>query len=174
MPRRLKQAAAYLLANPDEVAFEPVATIARHAMLSPSALVRLAQSIGFHGFSQLQEVFQRRLLPGGGAAAPVPPFGNDRLHGFAFAAEQSLRRLDAEISRTMLERAVELLAPAHTIFIVGQRETGHVAACLSQTMNLCGIRNVPIGRSGVSAAALDAPRTTMLRCSSIQALTTPS
>ncbi len=61
LPKRLTQIAAYALENPDEVAFGTVASIAGHAAVQPSALVRFSRALGYQGFSELQEVFRSRL-----------------------------------------------------------------------------------------------------------------
>ena len=61
MPKRLKQLAAFALAKPEEMAFGTVAEIAEHAGVQPSTLVRFAQTFGYGGFSQLQQIFRARL-----------------------------------------------------------------------------------------------------------------
>ena len=61
LPKRLTQVAEYLLAQPDEIAFGTVATIAAKASVQPSTLVRFAQAVGYTGFSDLQDVFRTRL-----------------------------------------------------------------------------------------------------------------
>src|SRR5215213_9500641 len=61
MPKRLKQLAAFALAHPEEVAFGTVAGIAEHAGVQPSTLVRFAKSLGYDGFSHLQQIFRDRL-----------------------------------------------------------------------------------------------------------------
>ncbi len=45
LPKRLKQAAAYALENPDEIAFGTAASIAQAASVQPSTLVRLRPSV---------------------------------------------------------------------------------------------------------------------------------
>ena len=59
LPKRLKQVAAFALAHPDEVAFGTAAGIAERAGVQPSTLVRLAQSLGYAGFSELQQKIGR-------------------------------------------------------------------------------------------------------------------
>src|SRR5579862_4131900 len=61
LPRRLRQAAAYALEHPDEFALGTASALARGAEVQASTLVRLAQTLGFAGFSELQEVFRSRL-----------------------------------------------------------------------------------------------------------------
>ncbi len=61
LPKRLRQAAAYALEHPDEFALGTASAIARNADVQASTLVRFAQTLGFGGFSDLQEVFRSHL-----------------------------------------------------------------------------------------------------------------
>ena len=61
LPKRLRQAAAYAIDHPDEIAFGSAASIAARAHIQPSTLVRFAQALGYAGFSDLQRVFRSRL-----------------------------------------------------------------------------------------------------------------
>ena len=61
MPKRLKQLATFALEHPEDVAFGTVAGIAEHAGVQPSTLVRFAKSLGYDGFSHLQQIFRDRL-----------------------------------------------------------------------------------------------------------------
>jgi len=58
LPKRLMQIADFALAQPQEIAFRTVADIAGLAAVQPSALVRFAQTLGYQGFSDFQEVFR--------------------------------------------------------------------------------------------------------------------
>src|SRR5690606_26084445 len=61
LSRRLVQVAAFALENPDEIAFGTVASVAAQAKVQPSTLIRFAQTIGYAGFSDLQDVFRAQL-----------------------------------------------------------------------------------------------------------------
>ena len=61
LPKRLRQAAAYALEHPDEFALGTASALARNAEVQASTLVRFAQTLGFAGFSELQELFRSRL-----------------------------------------------------------------------------------------------------------------
>ena len=61
LPRRLVQVAAFALENPDEVAFGTVASVAAQAKVQPSTLIRFAQTLGYAGFTDLQDVFRAQL-----------------------------------------------------------------------------------------------------------------
>jgi len=152
LPRRLAQIAAFALDNPDEIAFGTAASIAAKADVQPSTLVRLSQALGYQGFSDLQTVFRSRLRErvlnyderlqqlrehaiGGSRAALI-------LEGFLGAAERSLGEVRTAIEPHKLEQAVELLAAAETIYLVGLRRSFAVAGYMAYAMGKLGIRNV--------------------------------
>lgn len=64
---QLRQAARYLLANPEEIALTSMRRIAAHAGVKPSTMVRLARAVGFEGFEEMREPFRRWLRGGEGA-----------------------------------------------------------------------------------------------------------
>ena len=150
LPKRLRQLAAYALEKPEEMAFGTVAEIADHAGVQPSTLVRFAQTLGYDGFSHLQQVFRARLRErfpdyrerlavlrqeegDGGEAAPL-------LDGFVNAASISLNRLRETVSVQELGRAIATLAKAETIYLLGARRVFPVAAYLAYAFGKLGIR----------------------------------
>ena len=157
LPKRLAQVAAFTMANPDEIAFGTAASIAQQAQVQPSTLVRFAQALGYEGFSDLQSVFRERLRD------RVPTY-EERLRalrgraeaahnagllfeGFANAAEHSMRRLKDRLRPEEIEQAIMLLAPADTIYLIGQRRSFPVTAYLNYALGKLGIKNVLIGSS---------------------------
>ena len=150
LPRRLAQVASYALDNPDEIAFGTAASIAAGAGVQPSTLVRLSQALGYQGFSEMQLVFRSRLrervlnyderlqqlrahAPGGSKAGLV-------LDGFLGSAERSIAELRQSLEPAQLERAVDLLAGADRIFLIGLRRSFPIAAYLAYAMGKLGIR----------------------------------
>ncbi|MEO4001064.1 MurR/RpiR family transcriptional regulator [Mesorhizobium sp. CAU 1732] len=161
LPRRLAQVAAYALDHPDEIAFGTAASIAVSAGVQPSTLVRLAQHLGYEGFSDLQTVFRERLrgrnhsyedrLAAIRAGATGNGDENRILNGFLGAAGQSIEQLSASIDPARFDRATKLLAKADTIYLVARRRAYPVASSLAYAFGTLGIRYVLTG----SAAGLD-------------------
>lgn len=141
LPKRLTQIAAFALEHPDEIAFGTVSSIAELADVQPSALVRFAQSIGYQGFSELQEVFRSRLrdrvlnyeerLEQLRRHAQETSRANVILHGFCDSAGQSVAALREKIEPAQLDRAVAILADARTIYIAGLRRSFPIAAYMA-------------------------------------------
>jgi len=145
LPKRLRQAAAYALEHPDEFALGTASALARSAEVQASTLVRLAQTLGFAGFSELQEVFRSRLrnrwpdyserlraLHENARDSGDPAH---LLFGFADSAAASLARLREAVQRPELDRAVGLLARARTIHCLGQRRSFCVAHYMTYALS---------------------------------------
>lgn len=158
LPRRLQQVAAFAMNHPDEVAFGTAASIAELAAVQPSTLVRFAKAVGYSGFSDLQIVFRRRLrdrwpdyadrlrsLNDAGAGGREPL---GLLFGFTDSATASLERLRQTVSGADLDAAVELLAGAQTIYLLGQRRSFPVASYLAYALPKLKLRAVLIDNVG--------------------------
>jgi DNA-binding MurR/RpiR family transcriptional regulator len=150
LPKRLMQVAAYALEHPDDIAFGTTASIAQAAQVQPSTLVRFAQSFGFDGFSGLQQLFQARLkdrnssyedrlrqLELGGAAETE---SGTIVSGFINAAHQSLDALNAALEPDRLERAVDILARAETIYLIARRRSFPIVTSMAYALGKLKVR----------------------------------
>src|SRR5260370_5800108 len=149
LPKRLRQAAAFALEHPDEIALGTATAIARSADVQASTLVRFAQTLGFAGFSDLQEVFRSRLrnrwpdyserLRALHENARDSGDPTQLLFGFADSAAASIARLRDAVQRRDLDRAIDLLARARTIHCLGQRRAFCVAHYLTYALAQLGV-----------------------------------
>ncbi len=153
LPRRLVQVAAFALENPDEIAFGTVASVAAQAAVQPSTLIRFAQTIGYAGFSDLQEVFRAQLKsrwPDYRERLARLSAGDDQrgegagdlLDGFVESAIVSIERMRNTVPHADMERAAKLLAEADTIFLLGLRRAFPVTAYLAYALAKLGLRAV--------------------------------
>ncbi len=149
LPKRLRQAAAYALEHPDEFALGTASALARNAEVQASTLVRFAQTLGFAGFSELQELFRTRLrnrwpdyserLRALQQDARDSGDPSHLLLGFANSAAASIARLREATQRRELDQAVSLLAHAGTIHCLGQRRSFCVAHYLTYALSQLGV-----------------------------------
>jgi DNA-binding MurR/RpiR family transcriptional regulator len=139
LPRRLRQCADYIIANTDRIAVSTVAELAAGADVPPSALMRFCQILGFSGFSEMQRLFRGSYTLGwpdyatrltnlkeGGAGSPTALLGE-----FVEAGRLSLEALATSVDEAVLSQAVQLLAKAETIHVVGLRRAFPVACYLT-------------------------------------------
>lgn len=155
LPKRLMQVAAYALDHPDEVAFGTAASIAVSAQVQPSTLVRFAQHFGFDGFSGLQQVFRARLrernssyeerlrkLEEGGTALTKSA---TILNSFVAAAHASLDTLTTQVEPAELERAVDMLAAAETIYLIAKRRSFPITTYMAYAFGKLRVRCQLVG-----------------------------
>lgn len=145
--KRLQQVARYILDSQSEIAFSTVAEIAKHAGVHPSSLIRLANALGFNGFSDMQKLFKAKL---------VEEQNNYQQRIESVQSDASLDQLDASkallgqvceanhlaiaalpqsIDSDDLERARNLLQHAKVIHVQGVRRSFPVATYLSYLLS---------------------------------------
>jgi DNA-binding MurR/RpiR family transcriptional regulator len=142
MPKRLRQCAEFVAANPERIAVSTVAELAEGANVQPSAFMRFCQEVGFSGFSQMQRLFRdnysqrwpdyRTRLRKLRAEESDSP--QALLAEFAEAGRTSLENLTRTLREEDLMRAVDALAKARTIHLVGFRRAFPIASYLSYTL----------------------------------------
>jgi DNA-binding MurR/RpiR family transcriptional regulator len=158
LPKRLQQVAAFALENPQEMALGTASSIAERAQVQASTLVRFAQAIGFGGFSELQAIFRSHLrdrwpdyperMKALHASAKDSGDPTHLLAGFADSATASLAHLRETVTRADLDRATDLLGPAQTIYLIGQRRAFSVSHYLAYALGKLSVRAMLIDNVG--------------------------
>jgi DNA-binding MurR/RpiR family transcriptional regulator len=160
MSKSYQSIAVYLTQNPNDVAIRSVNSIAETCGIHASSFVRFAQSLGYTGFKELQEVFQRRLSTAApGFEARIKALESELAGGKAegnlsFLRELvlrdivSLQELLADISNEALSKAVTLMDKADTIFLIGQLRSAPVVELLRYVLTMLGKRTVLLDASG--------------------------
>ena len=164
--------AEFALEHPTDMALGTVAEVATRAKVQPSAIVRFAHdglwwltelqqvsarvfSIGYGGFTELQQVFRSRLVAG---AAPSYRERIDRLRRngrfrdhnsphellsrFASEGTISLENLQESVHEADLARAIGLMGKAYTSYVLGLGGSFPVAAHLTYVLRRLGRRAV--------------------------------
>lgn len=139
LPKRLRQCADFVSVRSDRIAVSTVAELAAGAGVPPSAVMRFCGIMGFAGYSDMQRLFREAYSPGlpdyatrlknlrdgdGGSPAAL-------LAEFVGAGQLSLETLAKTIDEDALSRAVQLLARAETVHVVGLRRAFPVASYLA-------------------------------------------
>lgn len=157
MPKRLRQCAAYIAAHGDRIAVSTVADIAAGADLPASAVMRFCQVIGFSGFSEMQKLYRDAYVPRwpdystridrlklGGAGSPM-----GLLAEFVEAGRLSLENLAKTLDEEAMVAAVEILARAQTLHIIGLRRAYPAASYLAyafEKMNISAMLHDGVGQ----------------------------
>lgn len=158
---RLRAAARYALDHPNEVALNPVATLARASKVAAATFIRLAQFLGCDGYSDLQRLFREPLQHAGKPSFPerIRHFGGEQaldypddpaevLRAFSQANMVSLEHLRADAASLPLQAAIDLIEQAPLVHVVGLRRSYAVAAYLAYALNRVGCPAVQINGLG--------------------------
>lgn len=133
LPSRLQIIASFAVQHPNDMALSTVSQLAKRMGVQPSAIVRFANSFGYDGFTNMQQVYRARLTAG------ASPSYRDRIHalksagngvrsnkpadilaGFISDDVASLEALFQNVPSDRMERAISILASAENIYVAGQ------------------------------------------------------
>jgi DNA-binding MurR/RpiR family transcriptional regulator len=160
MSKTYQRIAEYLTQSPNEVAVRSVNAIASQSDIHASTFVRFAQSLGYKGFKDLQELFQLRLSTAApGFEARKKALENELTrHGTGseldFLRElivrdiASLQGLLESVDAKDLARAAEMIETAGTIYLVGQLRAEPVVSLLRYILTMLGRPCVLLDASG--------------------------
>jgi len=146
---KLKKCADYILDHPSEVATLSMRELAKRADTPRSNMVRLARTLGFSTYGEFRALFRDSIneqvagysLRAGQAYAVARENTLDQaLDAFRLEATNTIDALFASIDRAVLERAVQALADARTVFVVGAHGSLSSASHM-QHMADAGFRN---------------------------------
>jgi DNA-binding MurR/RpiR family transcriptional regulator len=153
LSKRLQQIARYVLDAPNEVALETLAVLAERSGVQPSAIVRFAKTFGYPGASQMQRLFRDGLLSGAtalGYGERVRNFneainrrgddGGEVLAEFVEGNVLALQNLGQAIGPDDMAAAVDLIARAETLYVVGFRRAFPVSSYLAYSLQQLGKR----------------------------------
>ncbi len=139
----LQRLARLALEDPNSFALQTVTSLAQTAEVQPSTLIRFAKEFGYSGFSEMQKVFKLRLIEGAPAYREQIYRHRDRLEAtaetdpmailreFTDASMLCLERLKETVDPSALARAIQMMAGAEHIYVIGQRRAFPVAAYIA-------------------------------------------
>lgn len=146
---RLKQVASFVLDNPNDIALETLAVNAKRCDVQPSTIVRFAKVFGYNGATDMQRLFRDEIL----TSAPSPSYSErirqfhersdslDRMLPYNVMQEFSesniiaLEHLREAVRKEDLDRSIDLIHAAHTIYLAGVRRAFPVAAYLAYSLS---------------------------------------
>lgn len=140
LPVRLQAAARHLVDHPNAAAVDTIKSLSGAAGLQPSVLMRLAKTLGYSGFSEMQSVFRDALLSQTQSygermrtrsrRATAPQASGDMLRLLCEGSIESLQGLRDAIDAQSLRDAIEILAGARSIHVLGLRRAWPIATYL--------------------------------------------
>lgn len=127
---QLQKAARFVIDHPEEIAMQSMRSISREADIHPSTFVRLAKKLGFDSYDDLRAQFRsdvRYKLGSFGQKArrlQAQSVSRKGKHLMAELLETEIANLRTTVganSTDDLDRAVDMLAAARHIFVIGRR-----------------------------------------------------
>ena len=167
----LKRIAEYALGEPNRVALQTVAQVARETGVQPSTLIRFAKRFGFSGYSELQQLYRLRLIEAEssfrdrarelqrGIALGNEQHVADTLDTLADASILAIRHLRAHIDAERVGEAVRIMDAAESIYVIGRGQAVPVAMCLAcgliELQRRCVVLDGISGTIGRQTAVID-------------------
>ena len=163
MPIQLQTAARFVMEQPSEVALLSMREQARKAGVSPAAMTRLAQRIGFSGYQDLKDAYAdaiRDNVPWFSGRAASMLNRREQIGEAALATEtvKSITRGVSELNRPgtidAFIKATDILEKANQIFCIGARSTFPVAFLFEYTQRYFSQKTRLLESPGYSGADL--------------------
>jgi DNA-binding MurR/RpiR family transcriptional regulator len=138
---RLRRIAEYAVQHPNEMALGTVSSLAQAIGVQPSAMIRFANSLGYDGFTELQQIFRSQLVKAASSpyrdriaslrrerdgSALVGDAG-DVLAEFVADDIAALEALYGAMQRPALQQAVSLLTTAESVYVLAQGRSFPIA-----------------------------------------------
>ena len=166
LSNRLKQIARHVLDQPDDFALQTLAVISKRSGAQPSAIVRFSKAFGFSGASDMQGLFRDSLVSRNAALGygeRVRRF-SAQVHGsrsrdvmallqeFVDGSSLALQSLSRTVGGHDLDRAIEMISGADTVFVAGFRRAFPISSYLAYSLQQAGKRTSFVdGIAGLSA-----------------------
>ncbi|QBK05544.1 MurR/RpiR family transcriptional regulator [Hylemonella gracilis] len=166
LTKQQQQIAQFVLESPDDLALGTVATVAEAVGVQPSALIRFANTLGFAGFTEMQQLFRARLLDRVGTyrdridvirrsnGSGMPEAGV--LHQFVVNGMADLGALEDNVRSKDLAEATRLISRATRVQVLAQRRAFPVACYLAYALSQLDIKAQLV--DGVGGMLVDALR----------------
>jgi DNA-binding MurR/RpiR family transcriptional regulator len=147
LSRQLKTIARYVERHRDHLGLDRIQDVATRCEVQPSAVVRFAKHFGYAGWSDLQRIFRdgmtQRIAPSRNYQARIRQVVDSApgaltsahiAHEFIGGTIAGLQELQRGLHAASVTKAVELLAAAPALWIVGSRRAFPVAAYLAYAL----------------------------------------
>ena len=147
LPRQLQSVARYLEEHRSSIMVQRVGEIAEGAGVHASAVVRFAQRFGYSGFSEMQAIFReaftaqvspgrsyqqriRNVISSSSNALPTVEI----VSRFIDASRAGLDELAGELDESRIQKAVDMLAAAENIYVIGVRRSFAIATYIAYAL----------------------------------------
>lgn len=141
--RSQKDVARYIVDHLDEAAFLTAEELARRAGTSSSTVVRFSQALGFEGYPELQTsaIEEYRATIGSGVGGGMLfSFDHSEFEASLSSDHANLEETARKLAQSQIDSAVQALAQAGQVIIVGTDQMAFFASYFRHTLSLLDIR----------------------------------
>jgi DNA-binding MurR/RpiR family transcriptional regulator len=145
--RSQKDVAQYIVDHLDEAAFQTAEELARRANTSSSTVVRFSQALGFEGFPELQSAAREEYrrahatpVATGTTAAPLFSLDQSEFETALSADHVNVEETARKVSRSDVEAAIDAIASAPRVLIIGTDQMAFFASYLRHLLALLDLR----------------------------------
>ena len=116
----------FILEQPKKVVFMTTKELASASQVSEATVVRFVRRLGYGGYSEFQQELRDLLdaeinLLDRSSLSHVGQPQTDRLHRVVFEGLENLQHFYENVDASSLERVVQALQDAHTVYVTGSR-----------------------------------------------------
>ena len=140
--------ADFLLANPHSVGHLSALKLAAASGTSDATVVRAVHKLGFVGLDELREHLAAELSQAGRLQATVQALGDGVVSRHVANCTSALTSLPERLSEEDLTAALDVLAHASRVVIVGFGPARHIASYTAQYLARGGVPSLAMGMTG--------------------------
>lgn len=155
MSKGQRQIASFLLEHYDRAAYMTAAKLGEECGVSESTVVRFADEIGFSGYPELQnalrELTKTKLTAAGRLEVTENVFGRaEILDRVLLGDAEKIRRTLEGLDRAAFGSAVERIAAARKVYILGSRSSSILAGFLNFNLRMMfdNVHNIELSSGG--------------------------
>ena len=141
LTRSEQMIADFIVQNPLVVIRYSLTDVAKKAKTSNTAIIRLCQKLGYHGFSEFKFSMSRTALSSSGAEDPESAPSDTPMASIVSQYVQRLNQMAAQTDRQEVARVASLICQARHLVIMGFNRTGFSASQLSYRLSKLGVAN---------------------------------
>jgi len=153
MPKKARRCTEYILSNMREASFLSIGAIADKLQVSKAQLVRVAQLLGFSGYTELKDAMQKAVLEQINPSALLAKvkFSPDSLEENIYRSEiANIEDTMKQLKDSDVDYFCELLTNAANIYCIGWGISSLVAEMLQLRLAVMGCKAELVRRSGLS------------------------
>lgn len=142
MSQAEKKVADYIMEHLEEIVDMSLAELAKRSQTSDATIIRMCRHIGYSGFYQLKiGIASFMTEPGRNSFRGGKEKQPKDVIGFFDSVARNIEEIPKNISMSILQECIDVIAGADTVYILAWGNTGAIAADFAHRLTRIGIRS---------------------------------